>query len=215
MGFSSISQFATTPLFQALFDAHEIAAPIFGLKLAQEGSELSLGGTDSSGEEFTYVPVETEVSKLILCYLFCMSIIPQSFWNIRLDGVALNGTLTLGSGQAMIDTATPLILAPLAEAEQLYASIPGSAAIDSADGSTMYTFPCAASHYTSLIFGGKAFAIRPELFNLGRVEEEEDCVGAVVGSDNTSFWVVGDAFLQNVYSIFDAGKGTVGFAVLR
>lgn len=129
----------------------------------------------------------------------------------------MNGTVTLGSGQSMIDTGTSLILAPGDQAEQLYASIPGSNVLQTDDGTAIYTFPCASATTVSFIFGGKAFTIRSDLFNLSRLDEdmEGQCVGAVVGSDQASFWIVGDTFLQNVYTSFDLGRKRVGFADLK
>lgn len=68
----------------------------------------------------------------------------------------------------------------------------------------------------SFTFGGQAFDIPPSLFNLGRVKAKStQCVGAIVASDTFSFWVVGDVFLQTVYTEFDMGNNVVGFATLK
>ena len=32
--------------------------------------------------------------------------------------------------------------------------------------------------------------------------------------DNLTFWVFGDVFLQNVYTVFDLGNNVIGFADL-
>jgi Eukaryotic aspartyl protease len=37
---------------------------------------------------------------------------------------------------------------------------------------------------------------------------------ALTGRD-TAFWVLGDVFLQNVYTAWDVGNGRIGFADLR
>jgi cathepsin D len=44
------------------------------------------------------------------------------------------------------------------------------------------------------------------------------CVGALAGQDiglGDGVWLLGDSFMKNVYSVFDFGTNTVGFASLR
>ncbi|KIP07064.1 hypothetical protein PHLGIDRAFT_118404 [Phlebiopsis gigantea 11061_1 CR5-6] len=202
LAFGSASMFETTPLVQALFARNELAAPVFAFKLTAAGPELSLGGVDSAlyTGGFTYAPVTAE-----------------PFWNIALDGVSVDGAVVLGSAQSMIDTGTPLIVAPSAQARQLYAAVPGSGSVRGPGGSEVYTFPCGAGTTLSLIFSGRAFEVPASMFELGPADGEQsgDCVGAVVGSDQVSFWVVGDTFLQTVYTSFDMAKRRVGFASLK
>ncbi|EKM50163.1 uncharacterized protein PHACADRAFT_201008 [Phanerochaete carnosa HHB-10118-sp] len=201
LAFPSVSRLNTSPFIQSLVDQGQISAPVFAFKFADDGSELTLGGTNNNlyTGGFTYVPVET-----------------KSFWNVRLDGISINGTLTLGSSPSMIDTATVLLLAPAADAHTLYAAIPGSKPARTPAGDQIYTYPCASATTLSLIFNGKAFKIPPALFSLGRVQGQDGmCVGAVAGSERVSFWVVGESFLQTVYTSFDMSKSRVGFAALR
>ena len=117
----------------------------------------------------------------------------------------------------MIDTGTSLIIAPTDQAQQLYASVPGSSSTRGPYGSEVYTFPCDSGTTLSLIFDGKAFEVPANMFNIGSVGSGKpgECVGAVVGSDQVSFWVVGTTFLQTVYTSFDMAKGRVGFAALK
>lgn len=116
----------------------------------------------------------------------------------------------------MIDTATSLLLAPADDAHTLYAAIPGSKASRTPAGDQIYTYPCASATTASFIFSGKAFKIPPSLFNIGAAPGQSGmCVGAVAGSERVSFWVVGNTFLQTVYTSFDMGKSRVGFATLR
>ena len=114
----------------------------------------------------------------------------------------------------MIDTGTSLLLAPSDQARQLYAAVPGSNAVRGPGGSEVYIFPCGTGTTVSLIFDGRAFEVPANIFELGTADGG-DCVGAVVGSDQVSFWVVGGTFLQTVYSLFDMGKGRIGFASLQ
>jgi len=41
------------------------------------------------------------------------------------------------------------------------------------------------------------------------------CVASIVGQDvGVEAWIVGDSFLRNVYTVFNAGESSVGFANL-
>lgn len=128
----------------------------------------------------------------------------------------MNSSNPIKNVAGIIDTGTTYIVANASQVKQFYSAIPGSKDASSTVGKGFYTFPCSATEHVSLTFAGKPFAIDPSLFNLGRVSKgSPDCVGAIVGSSSISFWVIGDTFLQNVYSTFDLGNNRVGFAALK
>ena len=82
--------------------------------------------------------------------------------------------------------------------------------------------------------GGKEISISPATFNRGRVSQDSDlCVAgatanaALTGGElvllrnqktdldrGIDFWIVGDVFLQNVYTAWDVGGNRIGFATL-
>ncbi|GJE90286.1 Asp-domain-containing protein [Phanerochaete sordida] len=201
LAFPSVSRLGTPSFLQSLVDQHQIASPIFAFKLADAGAELTLGGANSAlyTDKFTYVPVQT-----------------ASFWNVRLDGVSLNGTLAVGGRASMLDTGTALLLAPADDAHALYGALPGARPQRTPAGDTLYMFPCAGAPTLGLVFNGKAFKVPRASFSLGGVQEREGvCVGAVAGSERVAFWVVGTTFLQTVYTEFDVGKSRIGFAALK
>ncbi|KAI0037801.1 acid protease, partial [Auriscalpium vulgare] len=74
----------------------------------------------------------------------------------------------------------------------------------------------------SVTLGGTAFTVDPSTFNLGPVSDgSSTCVGGAaaddsIGSDTcpAEFWILGDVFLQNVYTKFDVGNEQIGFASL-
>lgn len=132
-----------------------------------------------------------------------------------MDTITADGSTAASYLRAIIDTGTTYILGDDANVRALYALIPGSQDASNVIGPGFYTFPCDSSPDVSFTFGGTAFAISPKLFNLGRLYSgSNDCVGAVIGG-RQSFWIVGDTFLQGVYSIFDLGNDQVGFATLK
>ncbi|KAF9235755.1 aspartic peptidase domain-containing protein, partial [Melanogaster broomeanus] len=59
MAFQTISNYDASPVFQTLVDQGQTDEPIFGFKLAANGSELYLGGTNSAlyTGSFSYAPV--------------------------------------------------------------------------------------------------------------------------------------------------------------
>ncbi|GAA5986684.1 hypothetical protein JCM10908_003856 [Rhodotorula pacifica] len=67
-----------------------------------------------------------------------------------------------------------------------------------------------------LEFGGVEYSIPQKYINLGLTAKgSTQCVAGIVGQDvGIDAWVVGDVFLRSVYSVFDAGAKTVGFAPL-
>ncbi|KAI0257920.1 hypothetical protein BC834DRAFT_848155 [Gloeopeniophorella convolvens] len=80
-----------------------------------------------------------------------------------------------------------------------------------------YTVPCNFNTPVSVTFGGKEFKVDPKTFSLGPADQGgSDCVAGLASDDSigSQFWIFGDVFLQNVYTAFDVGKSSVGFAEL-
>jgi hypothetical protein len=201
MGYQSISEYNAPPVFQTLVAQDQVSEPIFAFKLSQSGAVLTLGGVDSSKYtgSFTYAPVTTE-----------------GYWQVKLDGIAVNNKPAVGSVQSIIDTGTTLIIGDVSRVKSFYAKVPGSKDASKTIGPGFYIFPCSSTPQANFTFGGQAFPITPESFNLGRASSgSSQCVGGVVASPALSFWIVGDVFLQNVYTSFDLGQNRVGFATLK
>ncbi|KAG9310429.1 aspartic peptidase domain-containing protein [Chiua virens] len=97
----------------------------------------------------------------------------------------------------------------------LYSAIGGTAA-PSSIGPGYYTFPCGSFPTISLTFGGKSFPISASALNLGPISNGSSlCLSGLMGLDlGLSSWIVGDVFLQSVYTVFDFGNSRVGFADL-
>ncbi|EGN96283.1 hypothetical protein SERLA73DRAFT_185951 [Serpula lacrymans var. lacrymans S7.3] len=131
-----------------------------------------------------------------------------------MDAVNGGGQSVLSNVDSIVDTGTTLVVGDTESVAQLYEAIGGQDASNTV-GEGYYTFPCNDVPSVSLTFGGKSFPISSSTFNLGQVSSgSSDCVGGIVGSSGESFWIVGDVFLANVYTVFDLAKNRVGFADL-
>ncbi|EGO03508.1 hypothetical protein SERLA73DRAFT_175015 [Serpula lacrymans var. lacrymans S7.3] len=200
MGFPAISDYNANPVFQTLVEEGVTTQPVFAFKLADNGAELMIGGVNKKlyTGAFTYVPV-----------------IIEGYWQVNMDAITLNGKEVFGEVEAIIDTGTTLIVGHPNDVQKFYSGIAGAKSrSDVSPG--VWTIPCSAQPNVTLTFGLKAFPISHSTFVVGQVESgSSDCIAAVMSSPSASeFWIVGDAFLQNTYTVFDAGLSRVGFAQL-
>ncbi|KAH7926143.1 acid protease [Leucogyrophana mollusca] len=204
LAFPSISSYPATPLFNTLMTAKpaQLSQPLFAFKLSTSGSELTLGDVDTKAfkGQLTYVAVSAE-----------------GYWQVSLDSVNVGKTQVAKNAQAIVDTGTTLIATSSANAKTFYAKIPGSKErSDVFPG--LWTVPCSSASQinVSLTFGGQKFAVSPQTFVLGAISSgSPDCMGGVMGQGAAGdAWIVGDVFLQNVYTVYDMGNKRVGFANL-
>ncbi|KAJ6606003.1 acid protease [Mycena vulgaris] len=202
LAFPAISNLGENPFFNTAIDAGTVDANQFGFYLASSGSELYLGGTNedlySGAIEFNDVDSST------------------GFWQAA-GAKAKVGTTTAVSGfQTVIDSGTTLMYGPPAAVKKLYAAVSGSKVYDSANG--YYSYPCATPPKISFNWGGKDWTISAANLNLGQTDTgSADCVGSLAGQDiglGSDVWLLGDAFMKNVYTVFDFDEEAVGFAAL-
>ncbi|KAJ8086387.1 hypothetical protein PM082_005210 [Marasmius tenuissimus] len=132
----------------------------------------------------------------------------------RVDGVNVSGKTPVGPVHAIVDTGTALLLGDEKGVKAVYDAIPGSKDASDTAGPGFFTVPCNSISNVSLTLGSEPFPISADTFNLGQVAEgSSDCVGGLASADTPDgLWVLGDVFLQNVYTVFDVEKEQVGFA---
>jgi len=202
MAFQSISVYNAPPVFQTLVANGAVKDSSFSFKLADNGSELFIGGANTAlySGDFAYAPV-----------------VQQGYWQVNADSATVGGKKVFDKTLSIIDTGTTLIVGDKTNVKKLYDAIPGSKDASSSVGDGFFTFPCSASPSVSFSFGGKSWAMSTETFNLGPASPgSSDCAGSVVSGDTGgSGWIFGDAFLQNVYTKFDVAQNRVGFAAIK
>ena len=200
MAFKNISQLHANPVFQSLVAHNQTTEGVFAFKLARNDSELTLGGVNEAlyTGEFAWSDITEE-----------------AYWQVELDGMAVNNSTMSARHAAIVDTGTTLLIADEHTVARAYASVPGSRPAPEVAGPGFYTFPCDSTPSVSLSFGGRAFEIPKETFSLGPIDKgSQECVGGLVGNSDMKFWIVGDLFLRGVYTAFDLDNKRVGFADL-
>lgn len=99
-----------------------------------------------------------------------------------------------------------------------YVQIPGAKDAALVLGTGYYTIPCNGTLPTvSFTIAGREFKMDPATLNYGPISEgSNDCVGTLASSSRIGdrFWILGDAFMRNTYTIHDFAQHRVGFATV-
>ncbi|KAG1747434.1 aspartic peptidase domain-containing protein [Suillus lakei] len=219
--FQEISSYGATPLFQTLVDSHVLHRNVFGVALStqKDKSELRVGGSNPAMYEpdtLTIVPVTV-----------------KGYWQIQLDGLSRNGediVVLTDKAQAIVDTGTAFVITKPEDAVKYYEDIKdagvvmkfGQVGYAPAWGSHSNKFnavPCdtIGLYASTLPFGRRLFPVSSSTFNLGPVHKAStDCIAGLTGMPGIGeHWIIGDVFLQNMYTIFDVGNIEAGFAKLK
>lgn len=92
-----------------------------------------------------------------------------------------------------------------------YAALPGGG---QDQGNGLYLYKCATTANLAFTFGGISYTVLEPDFNLGYADSTgTNCYGAV-GYLNGGLTIIGDAFLKNVYAVYNFALPAVGFATL-
>ncbi|KAI0792846.1 acid protease [Abortiporus biennis] len=201
LAFSSISNLGASPFFNSAFSQGVVSSDVFGFKLASSGSELYLGGTDTS---------------LYTGSIEYHSVKNTGFWQASSASISVGTKKVVTGFDTIIDSGTTIMYGPPSAVKTFYAAISGSKVYDSANG--YYSFPCNTPPTVSFSWGGKTFTVSTANFNLGQTSSgSSSCVGALAGQDlglGSNVWLLGDSFMKNVYTAFNFGTNQVGFASL-
>ncbi|KAI1795232.1 endopeptidase [Ganoderma leucocontextum] len=202
LAYDTIAVNHIVPPFYHMMNKKMIDSPVFSFRLGsseEDGGEAIFGGIDDSAYtgKIQYVPVRR-----------------KAYWEVELQKVSLGGDeLDLENTGAAIDTGTSLIALPTDMAEMLNTQI---GAKKSWNG--QYTVDC--SKVPSLpdltfTFGGQPYVLKGTDYVL---EVQGTCMSSFTGLDinlpgGGSLWIIGDVFLRKYYTVYDAGKDAVGFAL--
>ena len=143
MAFRGISTLNEDPFFFTAHAQGSVKSNEFAFKLADKGSELYLGGVDTS--KFTG-PIE----------FYDMSS-DSGFWQIGNTEAMVGGEVVVSGFQTIIDTGTTIMYGPPDQVGAFYAKVAGSNDYDPNNG--FYSFPCNSPPAVSFSWGGKEWPI--------------------------------------------------------
>ncbi|KAI0782433.1 aspartic protease [Irpex lacteus] len=201
LAFPSISNLGQNPFFDTAINQGKVSAGAFGFKLASSGSNLYLGGTDTSkySGSIEYHSIDTSTG----------------FWQATGAKAIVGSSAAVNNFETIIDSGTTIIYGPPSAVKTFYSKISGSQVYDSSEG--YYSYPCSSAPTVGFSWGGKTWTISSANFNLGSVGNGQ-CVGAIAGQDlglGSGVWLLGDSFMKNVYTAFSFDQNAVGFATLK
>jgi cathepsin D len=205
LGRTASNEIGTRTIMQVLADNNFLGANILGVHL-QRNSEGAKDG------QITFGGVDYSKFQGSLSYTATVSA-DSSLWEIPVDDLAISGTsCKLAGKSAIIDTGTSYILMPLADAQTLHAQIPQST---NAGGSPNFMVPCNSVATVQFTFSGVTYSVLPKDY-IGKADSAgEMCASNIIGQQAYSAdqWILGDAFLKNVYTVFDFDKDRIGFGL--
>lgn len=181
------------------FEGEKLSEIIFALYLPRKGEgELTMGGVNITRYtgNLTYIPVSFPF--------------PHA-WQITIEDITNRGQSLGITLEASIDTTASYILLDKRAAHNLYRTVLGAKRYTA----RRWTFPCHSSPDFSIMMNGVSFKIPKASINLGSVVAGgQDCVSAIMSGAEEGHAILGLAFVQNYYTVFD--KTTyphrVGFA---
>lgn len=202
LAFESISVNKVAPVFVNMVNKGLVKDPVFAFYLSEESGkdgELDFGGIDSNhySGDITYVPLSSE-----------------TYWEVKLDGIQINGKQVTSVTKAIIDSGTSLLAGPKSEVKAI-AKLVGATPFLNGE----YLIDCGKETNgvnIDIVLGGKTFTLTPKDYI---IPDETLCLFGMVGIDVPApagpLWIMGDPFMRKFYSIFDYGQKRMGFALAK
>jgi len=203
MGFSSISVYNITTVFENLVKQKAVEQNVFAFYLGSRAvgpeGELTLGGTDPNHYtgSLTYVPVTS-----------------ATYWETKLDSIVVAGESFTHAVKVIIDSGTSTLAGPLAEVRSLARKV-GAKSVIIRPGE--YTIDCTnpkALPDIVVTIGGNKFTLTGPDYVIDAGSGV--CLFGVLGIDIPAptgpLWIMGDVFMRKYYTVFDFGQNRLGFA---
>ncbi|CAM5119789.1 unnamed protein product [Eretmochelys imbricata] len=192
LAFPSSSSSGATPVFDNMMNEGLVSQYLFSIYLSsndQTGSFVMFGGIDSShySGSLNWIPLSSE-----------------SYWEITMDSVTMNGETIACSGgcQAIIDTGTSLLAGPPS----------GVSNINSYIGTSDGAISCSAmSSLPDIVFtvNGIEFPVPASAYI---IEESGSCMSGFESIYLEGRWILGDVFIRQYYVVFDRANNQVALA---
>ncbi|KAJ8585200.1 acid protease [Rhizopogon salebrosus TDB-379] len=214
LAWSSLASSGKTPFWQTLASGGSWDSPLFGVQLTRYGNASNPTQNEPGG----VIDMGYTNSSLYSGSIEYHALLGQpEFWEINMNTLTVQGNSIniAGMSTAIIDTGTTNIAGPASAVESIYAQIPGSQP-GTGQWAGYYLYPCSTTVNVEFNFGGISWSMSPADFTHTQISSSQ-CIGAfftsTIGQGGPS-WIIGDAFLKNVYSVFRFNPPSVGFAAL-
>ncbi|XP_030384273.1 LOW QUALITY PROTEIN: lysosomal aspartic protease-like [Scaptodrosophila lebanonensis] len=203
MAYQQLAEDDVVPPFYNIVSQKLVDQSVFSFYMtragsATDGGELILGGIDDTlyTGEITYTPVTT-----------------QGYWQFEMNYAEVNGNQVSTSTQAIADTGTSLIVVTADAYETLNAAI---GAVEEDDGN--YYVDCSSVDSLPTItinIAGRDFPLLPSAYIVDVQNDDGStlCMSSFTYM-GTDFWILGDVFIGQYYTVFDYGNNQVGFATV-
>ncbi|XP_018432305.1 PREDICTED: gastricsin-like [Nanorana parkeri] len=200
MAYPSLSAGGATTAMQGMLQQNLLTYPIFSVYMGSQSGAVIFGGVDNQlySGQINWAPVTQEL-----------------YWQIAIDEFSINGQATgwCSQGcQAMVDTGTSLLTIPQ---QFLGTFLQYVGAQQSQYGEYVVNCNNVQSLPTiSFTINGVQFPLSPSAYIL---QNNGYCtVGVEVtylpSQNGQPFWILGDVFLRQYYSVYDMGNNRMGFA---
>ncbi|KAG9096471.1 hypothetical protein FRC06_008624, partial [Ceratobasidium sp. 370] len=233
LAFQFLSNTQSTPFWEALVSGGQWTQPlmsfwmtrlVFCISHLEMFTNVTSAREEEYGGEFRMGGTNTTLYTGDIEY-HDMPATVHSYWMIPLRQISINGgqpiiITNLGvTSLAAIDTGTTLIGGPPDIVANIYKQIPGSQR-GTGNMQRYWVYPCDQAVTITFNFDGRAWPMAPADFQL-LTNDPSLCVGSIfeaslggLGNPDVPQWIVGDAFLKNVYSVFRYNPPSIGFAQL-
>jgi len=205
MGFDSMAVNNLKTPFSRLLESGICAEPVFAFWLNRDRS------TGASGGELTFCGIDKNHYD---GEIFYVPLTGKDRWEITIDSLTVGSATSDSSFQAVLSTGTSLILGPQLDIIYIY-KILGASKYGVTD---YWTVDCSSvSELPNIIFkiNGRDFLLLPKdyIFEM-LLERDFRCVAGFVSQQEeySTTWVLGNAFINHYYTIFDQGNRRIGFA---
>ncbi|CAH8550786.1 unnamed protein product [Heterobilharzia americana] len=205
MSFKAMSKNSgSTPVFINMIEQKLVEEPVFAIQLSRNedgttGGELTFGGIDQE------------------CYtgdIIYLDVVDPEQWMVHMDGLSISGEEFCPTGsKALIDTGTALIFGPSDVIDKIntyLGSKPTSGNEYFLDCEKLSELPP-----IEIVLSDKTVILQSDDYVVEKIANGSHiCKSSFIGIDFPSgpIWILGDAFLRKVYTVFDVGNRRIGFA---
>ncbi|XP_075706766.1 gastricsin-like [Rhinoderma darwinii] len=199
MAYPALSAGGATTAMQGMLQQNLLTYPIFSVYMSSQSGMVVFGGVDNNlySGQINWAPVTQEL-----------------YWQIAIDEFSINEQATgwCSQGcQAMVDTGTSLLTIP----QQYLGTFLQYVGAQSQNGEYLVNCNNVQNLPTiSFTINGVQYPIPPSAYIL---QNNGYCtVGVEVtylpSQNGQPFWILGDVFLRQYYSVYDMGNNRMGFA---